>query len=46
VTDGADLDCVLVFEIEEYAVVAKAETEAGARRLELLYITSPERLAR
>jgi hypothetical protein len=28
VADGAGLDCVLVFEIEEHAVVATAETEA------------------
>lgn len=30
VADGADLDCVLVFEIEEHAIVATAETEATA----------------
>jgi hypothetical protein len=35
VADGADLDCVLVFEIEENAVVASAETEATAPGLTL-----------
>ena len=35
VADGADLDCVLVFEIEEHAVVTTAETEATAPGLTL-----------
>jgi hypothetical protein len=36
--DGGDRNGVLAFEIEEYAVVATAETEAGERRLEFLYV--------
>src|SRR5271170_1014337 len=38
IADGGDRDDVLVLEIEEHAVVAAAETEAGARRLELFHI--------
>src|ERR1700728_4460842 len=35
IADASDLNTVLVLEIEEYAVVAAAEPEAGKRRLEL-----------
>jgi hypothetical protein len=38
VSDGGDRDDALVFEIEEYSVVATAEPESGARRLELLHV--------
>src|SRR5271156_3214735 len=38
VADGGDRDGVLVFEIEEHAVVATTETEAGKRRFELLHV--------
>ncbi len=36
VADGSDLDCILVFKVEENPVIATAEPEAGERRLELL----------
>lgn len=38
VADGGDRDGVFVWEIEEDAVVATAEPEAGERRLELFYV--------
>lgn len=40
-TDTGDLDSVLVFEFEEEAVVAAAESKLGAGRLEFLEVTSP-----
>ena len=40
VAEGGDRDGVLVFEIEEHAVVATAETEAGERRLELFRVAT------
>ena len=38
VANGGNVDGVLVPLIEEHAVVATAETEAGERRFELLYV--------
>jgi hypothetical protein len=38
VADAGDRDDVLVFESEEYSIVAAAEPEAGAWRIEFLHI--------
>src|SRR5271157_2406848 len=40
VSDGDDVDGVLVLLIEEHSIVATAEPEARERRLELLHIAS------
>jgi len=36
---GSDLDCVLVFKVEENPVVATAKPEAGHWRFEFLYLS-------
>jgi len=43
--DGSDFDGAVIFQIEEHAVVAAAETETGERGLQF-FLTSPLRLAR
>lgn len=42
VSDAGNFDGVLVFEVEKDPVIAAAEAEAGAWRLEFLYVPVPD----